>query len=152
MLYQILTGNVNSLGLTTSPGTSIVVKPLVVPQMVQGSLITLDQQSASVDNTGSFSIQIAQTAKVRLVVTDGAGRQCGDIQLHITDDATADISQYLQSPPPDPLRNMYINAQLSAESAYESKILAGYQAADAQSAATTASTQAGIATTKAGEA
>ena len=180
MLYQILAGNIKALGVNVVSGGTVIVKPLIVPQVVQGSLITLDPQTATVDEYGDFTIQLAQNSRIRMTVTDGTGKTCADIPFHITDDSTAHISMYLEATPPEPLRNEYINARISAESAYESKLLAIEAAGNASSSkddaagsaeasatsennaagsataaassTITATTQAGIATTKAGEA
>ncbi len=151
MDYQILTGNISSLGETKTKGGKVTIKPAVIPQIVQGSFIATDKQIADVNpETGAFSVQIAQTARVKLDAVDGNGKTVANgLEIHITDDAAADISMYLESVPPEPLRNLYINAQLSAESAYESRLLSAESATTAGTAAATATESAGQASASA---
>lgn len=139
MLYQVFSGNIASLGVTYTTGSTVTFKPATIPQLVQGSLLTMDQQSATVEVDGSFTVQLAQTARVRMMVVDGLGKTCADLTLHITDDASADLSMYIESAPPEALRNQLINAQLSAEDAYASKLQAASSAFAAGQSAASAS-------------
>jgi hypothetical protein len=176
MLYQTLSGNTSNVGLAIAQGGTATIKPSIVPQMIQGSIATLVPDTVSIDANGDFSFSIARTARVRLVITDSSGRICADVPLQITDDAAANLSTYMETVPPEVLRNTFINAAnaaASAAAALSSKNSADADAATAVAAAATASnseiatagyaaaaansvmdaeTQADIATSKAGAA
>ena len=146
MLYQILTGSLSALGVNTTAGATVTFRPAVVPQMIQSVLLTLDTLPATMAEDGTFTVSIAQTAQVMMKVIDGNGRTCADIPLSITDDGYADISMYIESAPPEVLKNQYINAQISSESAYNSKLQAATSAAHAATSATAAGISEGLST------
>lgn len=136
MNYQILTGSAATLGTTKAAGGTITATPAELPQMVQGAMLTNFSVSTTFDANGLFSLQLAQTAKVKIVAKDASANTFYTGIIHLTDDAALNISAYLADVPPAILLNSYITAEQSALAAQTSAEAAAAAAAGVIAAVT----------------
>lgn len=95
MAQQTLTGNAKTLGAVADGGT-VTITPSEYPQIIGGVVLSTAPITATINaTTGDFSIDVTQGAKVKVKCVDGRGKVFCNAHIHITSDASANLSSYL---------------------------------------------------------